>query len=85
MQRNGLTQIEAEARITAQMPIDQKIKLADHIIDNSGDVKTTQRQVLKLHASLEDSLDFLLVRLLAVTVVAGVGGLVYVLLRQRVF
>ncbi|KAJ6660656.1 hypothetical protein lerEdw1_017653 [Lerista edwardsae] len=85
MQRNGLTQIEAEARITAQMPIDQKIKLADHIIDNSGDVETTRRQVLKLHASLEDSLDFLLVRLLAVTAVAGVGGLVYVLLRQCVF
>ncbi|XP_066484688.1 dephospho-CoA kinase domain-containing protein [Tiliqua scincoides] len=85
MQRNGLTQIEAEARITAQMPISQKIKLATHIIDNSGDVATTRRQVLKLHASLEDSLDFLLVRLLAVTAMAGVGGLAYVLLRRLIF
>lgn len=85
MQRNGLTQVEAEARISAQMPINQKIKLASHIIDNSGDVATTRKQILKLHTSLEDSLDFLWVRILAVSAVAGIGSLVYALLKQLIF
>ncbi|XP_062993485.1 dephospho-CoA kinase domain-containing protein isoform X1 [Elgaria multicarinata webbii] len=82
MSRNGLTLVEAEACIAAQLPISQKVKLADHIIDNSGDVEAMRQQVLKLHTLLEDSLDFLLVRLLAATVVAGVGGLVYFFLWQ---
>ncbi|XP_053218705.1 dephospho-CoA kinase domain-containing protein isoform X1 [Podarcis raffonei] len=82
MRRNGLTQEEAEARIAAQLPLDQKVKLAGHVIDNSRDVETTRKQVLKLHSSLEDSMDFLLVRLLALTAAAGVSGLLYFLLRQ---
>uniref|UniRef100_A0A6J0U603 Dephospho-CoA kinase domain-containing protein isoform X1 n=2 Tax=Pogona vitticeps TaxID=103695 RepID=A0A6J0U603_9SAUR len=84
MRRNRLTQVEAEARIAAQLPLAQKVKLANHVIDNSGDTEATRRQVLKLHASLEDSLDFLWVRLLAVAATAGFGSLVYFLLRQFV-
>ncbi|XP_007437097.1 dephospho-CoA kinase domain-containing protein [Python bivittatus] len=84
MHRNGLTQTEAEARIAAQMPLAQKVKLADHVIDNSGDAEATKRQVLELHAALEDSLDFLIVRLLAVAATAGVGGLVYFLIQKLV-
>ncbi|XP_063156612.1 dephospho-CoA kinase domain-containing protein [Candoia aspera] len=84
MHRNGLTQAEAEARISAQMPLAQKVKLADHVIDNSGDTEATKRQVLKLHAALEDSLDFLMLRLLAVAATAGVGSLVYFLIQQLV-
>ncbi|CAM4704591.1 unnamed protein product [Caretta caretta] len=82
MKRNGLAQTEAEARIASQLPLDEKCKLADHVIDNSGDWESTRRQVLRLHSQLEDSLDFLLVRLVAVTAVAGVGGLVCFLLRH---
>ncbi|NXL05460.1 DCAKD protein, partial [Mesembrinibis cayennensis] len=82
MKRNGLSQAEAEARITSQLPLDEKRKLASHIIDNSGDRESTRRQVLRLHARLEDSLDFLWLRLAAGTVVAGLGGLVYLLLRH---
>ncbi|KAM6451207.1 dephospho-CoA kinase domain-containing protein isoform 1-T4 [Liasis olivaceus] len=84
MHRNGLTQTEAEARIAAQMPLAQKVKLADHVIDNSGEAEATKRQVLELHAALEDSLDFLMVRLLAVAATAGVGGLVYFLIQKLV-
>nr|XP_009683660.1 PREDICTED: dephospho-CoA kinase domain-containing protein [Struthio camelus australis] len=53
-----------------------------HIIDNSGDCESTRRQVLRLHARLEDSLDFLWARLAMGTAVAGLGGLVYFLLRH---
>lgn len=82
MLRNGLTQEKAEARIATQLPLDKKVKLADYIIDNSGDLETTRKQVLKLHASLEDSLAFLWVRVLAATAVAGLGGLAYLLLSR---
>ncbi|XP_068775552.1 dephospho-CoA kinase domain-containing protein isoform X8 [Struthio camelus] len=82
MKRNGLSQAEAEARIASQLPLDEKRRLASHIIDNSGDCESTRRQVLRLHARLEDSLDFLWARLAMGTAVAGLGGLVYFLLRH---
>ncbi|KYO46626.1 dephospho-CoA kinase domain-containing protein isoform A [Alligator mississippiensis] len=84
MKRNGLSQSEAEARIASQLPLDEKRKLATHVIDNSGDWESTRRHVLKLHGQLEDSLDFLLVRLAAVTALAGIGGAVCFLLRHFV-
>ncbi|KAL8175623.1 UNVERIFIED_CONTAM: hypothetical protein K2H54_000585 [Gekko kuhli] len=84
MRRSGLTRAEAEARIAAQLPLDQKVKMADHVIDNSGSEEATRRQVLKLHSSLEDSLDFIWVRFVAATAAVGVGGLVYFLLRRLV-
>jgi len=36
---------EAERRIAAQMPDEEKIKVADYVIDNSGPLTATQRQV----------------------------------------
>eukprot|EP00164_Ancoracysta_twista_P006959 GFYU01009797.1.p1 GENE.GFYU01009797.1~~GFYU01009797.1.p1 ORF type:complete len:257 (-),score=56.23 GFYU01009797.1:49-819(-) len=36
MERNGWTEAEARSRITAQMPMDAKAKLADIIVDNNG-------------------------------------------------
>jgi dephospho-CoA kinase len=41
----GLSVEEAQKRIAAQMPLDQKRKLADEPIDCSGSVEETQRQV----------------------------------------
>lgn len=37
MKRDGLTLEEARSRIDSQMPIDEKVKRAGHIIDNSAD------------------------------------------------
>lgn len=48
MKRNQLNRQEAENRIEAQMPIDEKRKYADYIIDNSGSIEETQRQVEQL-------------------------------------
>ncbi|NWW48054.1 DCAKD protein, partial [Pedionomus torquatus] len=84
MKRNGLSQVEAEARVASQLPLDEKRKLATHVIDNSGDWESTRRQVLRLHARLEDSLDFLWARLAAGAVVAGLGGLMYLLLQHLI-
>lgn len=37
MQRNGLSEAEARARINAQWPMEQKRNLADQILGNSAD------------------------------------------------
>lgn len=45
MRRDGLRSAEADARIRAQMPLDQKRAYADYIIDNTGSREATRRQV----------------------------------------
>lgn len=50
--RDGATREHALARMAAQMPIDQKRDLADHVIDNSGSQTATRAQVDALHKKL---------------------------------
>ncbi|HZG57724.1 dephospho-CoA kinase [Paenibacillus sp.] len=45
MRRDGLSLEEAERRIDAQLSIEKKRELADVVIDNSGDLAETERQV----------------------------------------
>ena len=45
LERGGLTDEQARQRIAAQMPLDQKRALADHVIDNRGTPEETRRQV----------------------------------------
>lgn len=47
MQRDQLTEQEANERISAQMSIDVKVSLADHVINNSGSVNETQIQCIQ--------------------------------------
>jgi dephospho-CoA kinase len=44
-QRDGLSAEAAGQRISAQMPLDAKRARADHVIDNSGRLEDSQRQV----------------------------------------
>lgn len=55
MGRDGCTREEALRRIAAQMPIDEKKALATHVIDNSGSLEETRRQVEALYAELTSS------------------------------
>lgn len=48
IRRDGLTREAAEARLQAQMPIDDKARHADTVIDNSGSLEETRRQVEEL-------------------------------------
>ncbi|NXD87647.1 DCAKD protein, partial [Halcyon senegalensis] len=82
MRRNRLSRAEAEARVASQLPLDEKRRLATHVVDNSGERERTRRQVLGLHAHLQASWHFLWARLAAGTVLAGLGGLVFLLLRH---
>jgi dephospho-CoA kinase len=52
MSRDALTEKEAKARIASQMPIEEKIKLADYIIDTSGTLKQTQDRVEAVYKDL---------------------------------
>ncbi|MEW8978130.1 MAG: dephospho-CoA kinase [Symbiobacterium sp.] len=46
MGRDGLSPAEAEARIAAQMSLEEKMRRADRVIDNRGDLARTRAQVL---------------------------------------
>ena len=43
--RNGVIKEEAEKRLKSQMPISEKISLADIVIDNEGSIPETEKRV----------------------------------------
>ena len=45
MERNQLSEEEAELRIRSQIPTEHKVRRADDVIDNSGSLEDTLRQV----------------------------------------
>ncbi len=52
MERDGLSDADARARIGSQMPITEKARLAHHVIDNSGTREETERQVRAVYGAL---------------------------------
>jgi dephospho-CoA kinase len=52
MQR-GLTREQAKKRIASQMPIEEKRRLADDVIDCSGTLEATRQQTIALAARLQ--------------------------------
>jgi len=52
IKRNNLTKKEALQRIKSQMPMKEKVKIADYVIDNSNSLNTTREQVEKIWQSL---------------------------------
>jgi dephospho-CoA kinase len=55
MERNKLSKEDAERRLNAQLPIDQKIKKATHVIRTDGTFDDTNAQVDQLIAQLKDA------------------------------
>lgn len=47
-QRNHLTDLEAKQRIQSQMPLSEKKKRADVVVDNNGSLEHTYQQVEKI-------------------------------------
>jgi dephospho-CoA kinase len=52
MNRCGLNADEAQLRIRSQMPVAEKIKLADYTIDTSGTYASTRKQVEHIYRDL---------------------------------
>ncbi|OLS41453.1 dephospho-CoA kinase [Bacillus sp. MRMR6] len=48
MERNNLSLEDAEARINSQMPLSDKISLADAVINNNGSINETKQQLVEI-------------------------------------
>jgi len=46
--KRGLTQAEAERRIDSQLPLAMKVKLADYIVENNGNLTWAKEQVRRI-------------------------------------
>lgn len=53
--RDGFSEAEAKERIAAQLPLEEKTRIADYIVDNSGDLRATRQQVDAVVAQLRGS------------------------------
>jgi dephospho-CoA kinase len=54
-QRDWVSRAEAEAAISTQMPLNEKLVRADYVIDNRGSLEETARQVSELIVRLRDA------------------------------
>ena len=54
--RDGTDDAEGRRKIASQMPLAEKAKLADYVIDNSGDRDATAEQVRRVFAALMSEL-----------------------------
>jgi dephospho-CoA kinase len=50
--RDQADELEAARRIASQMPVSEKAKLADYVINNAGERGATEDQVRRVHAAL---------------------------------
>ncbi|ODM98179.1 Dephospho-CoA kinase domain-containing protein [Orchesella cincta] len=80
MQRNQLSETDAVARIKAQMPLSEKISKADYVIENSGTLEDTKRQVTEIYNKLDNSKAYLTVRISAFILFALFTGGVSVMI-----
>ncbi len=55
--RDGTDHAEGRRKIASQMPLSEKAKLADYVIDNSGDRHATAEQVRRVFAALMSELE----------------------------
>ncbi len=52
MKRDGLSRSEVETRLNRQLPLEEKVKVADYIVDTSGAKESTLAQVADLYRKL---------------------------------
>lgn len=52
MKRNGLSAEEAYIRIKNQLPMIDKVKMAEHCVDNSGEISDLEKQLKRLLQNL---------------------------------
>ncbi len=50
--RDGFSRAEADARIASQLPMAEKVAVADFVIINDGDLAETRAQVAEVHQTL---------------------------------
>jgi len=53
-ERDGITETQAQKMLSSQLPMEEKIRFADFVIDNSGTPDQTRAEVEKLWAKLQE-------------------------------
>jgi dephospho-CoA kinase len=53
--RDGISREAAEKILQAQLPIDEKLPFADHVIDNRHDLEATRKQVVEVWNKLRET------------------------------
>jgi len=53
LEERGMSREDAKNRIETQLPLEEKIKFADFVIDNDGSLEETKRQVQEVYALLK--------------------------------
>ena len=56
MARDGIDEAQARERVASQLPLSEKVAVADHVIDNGSDRERTRAQVERVFAHLEREL-----------------------------
>jgi len=56
VERDGFSEEEARGRMASQMPLAEKVKAADYVVDNSGSRAETERRVREVYRALLDEL-----------------------------
>jgi dephospho-CoA kinase len=52
MKRNGLSEAEARKRLSAQLPLTEKFKVADYVIHNDNDREALERRTRAVHEQI---------------------------------
>jgi len=52
LERDGMSREEAQMRIAAQLPLGEKVKVADYLITNDGSLEALQSETIKVFQSL---------------------------------
>ena len=50
----GMTETDAAARLASQVPDDERLRIADVVVDTAGSLESTERQVDELWGSLDE-------------------------------
>eukprot|EP00968_Pinguiococcus_pyrenoidosus_P012055 scaffold1021_cov241-Pinguiococcus_pyrenoidosus.AAC.5 len=82
MKRDGHTLEDAENRIASQMPLAEKARRADFVVDNSGALEDLEQRVIKCMPSLMKQTWHRFNNLLTVVVACGVAALALTVLRS---
>lgn len=86
MDRNNLTLSEAKKRIQAQMPIEEKCKMSNFVIENSGSPADMEQQAVKIINMLLDSNHHWKLRsIIMASAVSLLAGLAWLLNRKYKF
>jgi dephospho-CoA kinase len=52
MKRDGMTREEVTARLSRQLPLEEKVRVANYVVDTSGTKENTMEQTRVVHNSL---------------------------------